>query len=136
MASITYASGARSGTGFGLPNSYHIYNFVDNSSFFMGNSIIEIEKSNNDNTVFAKTVYDADGVLVEVDSAGVVMLKVNATTLTVDDGNVLITGSMTFTGDLTVTGKLTVETEADFVSGKVVVDAAGKLSTTGGSDLA
>lgn len=124
----TYASGSR--VGFPDPSTFHVFNFVDNTSFFMGNNIIEIEKANSDNSVYAKTVYDADGVLIEVDTAGVVVLKVGTTTLTVNDGTVNIEGDMTFTGNLIVTGSL------DVGGGKVIVNSAGKLITTGGNELA
>ncbi len=135
MSVLTYASGSRSGSAFPQAGTYHIYNFVDDSSFFMGNGIVEIEKANDDNTEFAKTIWDADGVIVEVDTGGIVTLKVGTTTLIVNDGTVNITGDMTFTGDLRVTGKLTVDTEVDLL-GFVKVNTSGKLITTGGNDLA
>jgi len=145
MAGIAYASGARSGTGFGIDKSYHIYNFVDNSSFFMGNSIIEIEKANVDNTVYAKTVYDANGVTISTDSGSKVTLSVDGsppTTLVIEDGVVTITtpsmsydGNVIITGTLQVEGKTTLDTELDVGAGKVIVDGAGKLTTIGGNAL-
>ncbi len=151
MAGITYASGSRSGSAGAFPeaSTYHIFNYADNSSFFMGKNIIEIEKSNNDNTVFAKTVYDENGVLIEVDSAAVVRLKVNTAELIIDEGNITIVGAnLNYHGNLYVSGniivsgtanligKATLDTELDVGSGKVIVDGTGKFLTTGGSDLA
>jgi len=143
----TYASGAR--TGFPDPSTYHIYNFADNSSFMMGKGIIEIEKSNDDNTVFAKTVYDADGVLIEVDENAVVKLKVSTAELIIDqnnihikgatlnyDGDLYVSGLLMVSGTATVKGATTLETTLDVKSGKVQVNSAGKFLTTGGSDLA
>jgi hypothetical protein len=137
----SYASGAR--TGFPDASTFHIYNFVDNSSFFMGKSIIEIEKSNANNTVFAKTVYDADGVLIEVDSGSRVNLTVNTASFVIDQNNVHITGAtlnyhgdLYVDGDLIVSGSSTLITDVDMVGGNVIVNTSGKLLTIGGSDLA
>jgi len=147
MAGIAYASGSRSGTAgaFPEPNTYHIFNYEDNSSFMMGKGIIEMEKSNDDNTVFAKTVFNSGGVLVEVDSTSKVRLVVNATTLLIEEGQVRITGAdINYDGDLYVSGKIVVsgtstfieatdiQTSLDVVSGKVIVNAAGKFLTTAG----
>jgi len=133
----TYASGAR--TGYPDPSTYHIYNFVDNSSFFMGNSIIEIEKSNADNSVFARTVYDAEGVKIEVDENSIVSLKVNTAELIIDQNNIHIKGAtLNYQGDLYVSGLLmvsgtaTVKGATDLES---TVDITGKLTTTGGNAL-
>lgn len=148
MAGISYASGSRSGTAGAFPNelTYHIFNFEDNSSFFMGKGIIEIEKANNDNSTYAKTVYDADGVTISVDSGSKVTLSVDgapATTLVIEDGVVTITtpsmsydGNVIITGTLQVEGKTTLDTELDVGGGKVVVNAAGKFLTIGGNALA
>jgi len=140
----TYASGAR--IGFPDPSTYHIYNFVDNSSFMMGNGIIEIEKASADNTTFAKTVYDENGVLVEVDENSIVTLKVKDAEFIIDQNNIHIKGAtLNYDGDLYVSGKLTVSgsavledtlgvTKATTLSDTVGI--SGKLTTTGGSDLA
>lgn len=143
----TYASGSR--VGFPDPSSYHIFNFADNSSFFMGKSIIEIEKASADNSTFAKTVYDADGILIEVDSNSVVKLKVATAELIIDennihikgatlnyDGDLYVSGMLVVSGSATVKGSTTLETTLDVKSGKVVVNASGKFLTTGGNDLA
>lgn len=137
----TYASGAR--TGFPDPSTYHIFNFADNSSFMMGNNIIEIEKASADNSTFAKTVYDADGVLVEVDENSVVTLKVATAEFIIDKNNIHIRGAtLNYDGDLYVSGMLTVSGSSilkdtlDVKGGKVKVNSAGKFLTTGGSDLA
>jgi len=145
----TYASGAR--VGYPDPSTYHIYNFTDNSSLFMGNSIIEIEKSNADNTTFAKTVYDADGVLVEVDENSIVTLKVATVELIIDknnihikgatlnyDGDLYVSGLLMVSGTATIKGSATLEDTLDVTKAttlKNTTDISGKLTTTGGNAL-
>lgn len=124
ITSGTYASGAR--TGFADPSTYHVFNFADNSSFFMGNSIIEIDKASADNSTFAKTIWDADGVLITTDSGSKVIIDVNGTKLTIQDGTVTVLGTMTYDGNVTITGNLQVDGTTD-------ID--GKLTTTGGNEL-
>lgn len=140
----SYASGAR--LGFPDPSTYHIYNFVDNSSFFMGAGIIELEKANADNSVYAKTVYDANGITVNVDSGSKVTLSVDGsppTTVIIEDGVVTITtpsmsydGNVVITGTLQVDGKTTLKADLDVGASAQVKVTSGKLITTGMADLA
>lgn len=125
ITSGTYASGAR--TGFADPSTYHVFNFADNSSFFMGSSIIEIDKASADNSTFAKTIWDADGVLITTDSGSKVIIDVNGTKLTIEDGTVTVLGTMVYDGSVTITGNLEVTGTTDLT---------GKLTTIGGNELA
>jgi len=138
----TYASGSR--VGFPALGTYHIYNFDENSSLFMGDGIIELDKSNDDNTSYAKMWLENGMAVIDVDSAGAIDFRVdNTSVLKVESGTVTVTvAEMQYNGNVTITGSLTVESitnlddAVNVQTNKVQINAAGKLLTTGGSDLA
>ncbi len=143
----TYASGAR--IGFAESGTLHVFNFVDNSSFLMGKGIVEIEKASADNATFSRTIWDANGVTVEVDTDSIITLKVATAELIIDQNNIHIRGAtLNYDGDMYVSGLLVVSGTSDLQdsvtmgdslnvqTGKVQVNSAGKLITTGGNALA
>lgn len=119
-------------------STYQVYNYTDDSSFFMGSgSIILNNHGGGDQTKIEMT--DDKITLISSGSGGDTISMVFDHSAT---PKLTISGDFKFVGDLEIDGTLTVQSGTflndtlDVQSGKVEVDATGKLITTGGDELA
>jgi len=110
--------------GFPLPNTYHVYNVDDDAGLFMGSGTVEVYKFGTSASEFSHTIWDDDGVHIDVDTARKINISVGGvtgTSIIIEDGKITLKGTdFEWTGNLHVTGTL---------------DVDGKITGIGGADL-
>jgi len=127
---------------FPLANTYHVYNIEDDAGLFMGSGAVEMYNWGASDTEFSHTIWDDDGVHIDVDAARKINISVGGvagTSIIIEDGKItLLATDFEWTGNLHVTGTLIVDQATTLkaaVDAQATLDVTGLITGIGGADI-